>query len=161
MPTTQSTTRRLGKPLASIALLAGLAACGSSDPSGTSPSTTPTTPTTPGQSTVTVSPPHDFAEAKQVTVVQSGGLKPIRKTFVFAMDRPAPDGFTRADVKAVLQAAGNPALKKPQPTPRDTCCDRYLYRISISYPDGTSTTFTTVEGAPTTPAASRLLSLAT
>jgi hypothetical protein len=107
-----------------------------------------------------MSPPHDFAAAEQVTVMQSGGLKPVNTTFVFARDKPAPHGFTRADVAAVLRAAADPSLKTPPPTPRDICCDRFMYRISISYPDGTSTTFVTVQGAPMTPAVSHLLALA-
>ncbi len=108
-----------------------------------------------------MTPPHDFAAAKQVTVRQSGGLKPVETTVVFAADQPPPDGFTEADVAAILKAAADPTLKTPPSTPRDTCCDRFVYRISISYPDGTSTTFTTVDGAPMTPAVSRLLALAT
>ncbi len=161
LTTRQLITRRLGKPLAAIALLAAVAACGSTDPSGTSPGTPPTTSTTSGHPTVTVSPPHDFTAARQVTVIQSGGLKPVKKTLVFAHGRAAPEGFTKADVQAVLQAAADPALKTAQPTPGDPCCDRYVYRVTISYPDGTSTTFTTVEGAATTPAAKNLLALAT
>jgi hypothetical protein len=152
-------TTRPGKTLAAVALLGALVACGSTDPSGTTPGSP--THTTPTHSTATMSPPHDFAAAKQVTVMQSGGLKPESKIFVFARDEPAPDGFTRADVADVLRAAADPSLKTPPATPRDTCCDRFMYRISISYPDGTSTTFVTVEGAPMTPAVRHLLSLAT
>lgn len=147
-----------------MALVAGLAlpllaACGEADPSGTTPGTTqtPTRTTQPGQ---TMTPPHDFPAAERVTVLRSGGLKPAPRSLVFALDRPAPDGFTRADVAAVLRAAADPALKGPMPTPRDICCDQFVYRVSIAYPDGTSTTFTTVDGAPTSPAVKHLVSLA-
>ena len=109
LTTTRCTSQRLGKALAAAGLLAALAACGSADSSGTTPDSP--TPSTPSHSTVTVSPPHDFPAAKQVTVIQSGGLKPVNKTFVFAADKPAPDGFSRADVAAVLRAAADPALK--------------------------------------------------
>jgi hypothetical protein len=155
-------TRGIGKTLGVVALLSALAACGSAEPSGTAPSTKPTVPSvTVTSPPPTMTPPHDFAAARQVTVMRSGGLKPVKETLVFAMDKPAPDGFTRADVAAVLEAAAAPALKTPPSPPRDTCCDRYVYRVAIAYPDGTTSTFTTVDGASTTPAVTRLLALAT
>ena len=149
-------------PLATVALLGALAACGSTDPAGTSPTASaPTLSATPPTTTggETMSPPHDPAAAEQVTVVQTGGLKPVHKTLVFALDRPSPDGFSRDDVRAVLRAAADPELETAPPTPRDACCDRYLYRITIAYPDGSSTAFTTVEGASTSPAITHLLNL--
>jgi hypothetical protein len=107
---------------------------------------------------VTVSPPHDFALADQVTVRKSGGLKPVREELVFAADKRAPRGFTQHDVQAILAAAADPDLKTV-PTPRDICCDQYLYRVTIVYPDTTSTTFTAVRGVGNSPAVEHLLTL--
>jgi hypothetical protein len=165
--TTRASTRWLRSTFAA-ALLGGLVACGSADPSaskatgassttGTTSSTTTLSPSTPG----TLSPPHDFPAATKVTVVQSGGLKPVTVTHVFVPGQPSPRGFSPADVAAVLKAAADPALKTPPEPPSNSCCDRFVYRVTIRYPDGTSTTFTTVGGAPTSRAVTRLLSLAT
>ncbi len=154
MTTMPCTNTKHGIALAAFTLLATLAACGSTDPSTHPPDTTRE------HSVGSATSPHDFAAARQVTVVQSGGLGVVRHRFVFAMDQPPPDGFTRADVAAVLAAAANPTLKLAQPDPGNSCCDRYVYRVSIVYRDGTTTSFTTVDGGPTTPAAAHLLDLA-
>jgi hypothetical protein len=97
---------------------------------------------------MTMSPPHDFAMAQQVTVVRSGGLRGERTTYVFADDRKPPRGFSRADVTAVLKAAADPMLKRDHSSPGGSCCDRYVYRVTIMLPDGTSSTQVAVEGNP-------------
>lgn len=152
-------TKRPTRTLAAVALLAAVAACGSADPSATSPSTTPTHSTQSSDGGVTVSPPHDFPAAQQVTVRVSGGLRPVDQTLVFATDQPAPEGFTTKDVAAVLRAAADPELKDPPSEPGDTCCDMYIYRVTISYPDGTSSSFTAVRGAGSSDAVQQLLSM--
>ena len=94
-----------------------------------------------------MTPPHDFPAAKQVTVVRSGGLKPSRITTVFAADRPPPEGFSAADVAAVLRAAADPALKSaPSTAPTAPCCDQYTYRVTVLYPDSTSLVFSLTQG---------------
>jgi len=149
-------TTTTSKTLAAFALLAAVAAGGSTDPSGTTPSGSPP------HSTASVMTPRDVAAARQVTVVRSGGLRPVRVTLVFANDKPAPEGFTRAEVAAVLKAAADPELKTQPPTkPGNTCCDLYLYRVSIAWPDGTSAAFTAVDGGSSPPALAHLLTLAT
>lgn len=93
-------------------------------------------------------------------MMRGGGLRPQRLTRVFAPDRPPPAGFTRTDVDAVLKAAGNPALRAvPTTTPGNTCCDLYVYRITVTWEDDTSSSFTTVDGATDPAPLRRLLSL--
>lgn len=158
-------TQRSVHVLAAVALLAGAVACGSDSPSQGSPSATPphsthSTDSGGGGGGATVTPPHDFPAAQQVTIMRSGGLKPGKQTLVFAMDRPAPRGFTERDVAAVLKAAADPELKDPPSDPGNTCCDMYVYRVTISYPDGTSSTFSAVQGTGASPAVDQLIALA-
>jgi hypothetical protein len=148
-------TTTVKRTLAALVLLAGVAACGSTDPSGTTPSGPPTTSTGP-----VATPPHDFAMARSVTMIRSGGLMGGKTTVVFAAHRPPPDGFTATDVTAVLRAASSPLLKtRPDPTPTNICCDRYVYLVTITWPDGTSDTLTTLDGSPQSPALTHLLRL--
>jgi hypothetical protein len=159
--TTRRTTGRLIGALATGALLATVAACGSDDPAGTTTTVTPphtSATSTGGHGGMTATPPHDFAAAQQVTVRVSGGLKPVQRTVVFADDQPPPRGFSKHDVATVLQAAADPELKTV-PTPRDICCDQFLYRVTITYPDTTSTTFTAVLGVGNPAAVQHLLDL--
>lgn len=79
--------------------------------------------------------------------MRSGGLKGGRSTWVFDADRPPPAGFSRADVQDILQAAGNPALRSmPAQSPGNPCCDRYVYLVTIRYPDGATRSFHAVDG---------------
>jgi hypothetical protein len=95
----------------------------------------------------TVNPPHDFAMARQVTVIRSGGIQGGKSTFVFALDRTPPRGFTTADVTDILKAAADPMLKQVGATPPgDTCCDRYVYHLTVEYPDGSTDSYSAVEG---------------
>lgn len=155
-------TMTMTKMLAAAALVLGLAACGTADPGGTTPSTSAaTTPSTAAPSEpATTPPPDDVAAARKVTMLRGGGLRPAPLTRVFALDRPPPHGFSRTDVTAVLKAAGAPALRRmPPTTPANTCCDLYIYRITVTWRDDTSTTFTTVDGAADPAPLDRLLSL--
>jgi hypothetical protein len=83
-----------------------------------------------------------------VALHRTGGLKPITVNRVFAADAKPPAGFDAADVDAVLAAASrfSDADVQVSPVPMDTCCDRYTYEVTISYADGTSKSFSTIDG---------------
>ena len=98
--------------------------------------------------------------ASQVTVVRSGGLRGDRTTYVFALHRSPPPGFTEAEVRAVLKAAADPALKNLGPThPGNSCCDQYVYRLTVVLPDGTSRSYGAVQGSQQPASLSQLLDL--
>jgi hypothetical protein len=143
------------RTIATLALLAGLAACGTADTSGTANPGSPSDSTTP-----VATPPHDFAQAKAVTLVRSGGIRGGTDTWRFAADQPPPNGFSKADLAAILTAAADPDLKsQTESSPGNPCCDRYLYRVTVTWPDGTSRTFATVDGESRTPELAKLLHL--
>jgi hypothetical protein len=86
--------------------------------------------------------------ARQVTVIRSGGIRGGEATFVFALDHAPPQGFTSSDVKAVLKAAADPMLKQVTTTPPGTtCCDRYTYQLTVKYPDGSTHSYSAVQGS--------------
>lgn len=78
----------------------------------------------------------------------SGGLKPTDQTWVYAVDEPPPSGHTRAEVSTVLEAASDPELidAELEPMPKDQCCDRQSYRITVEWDDGSSRTYETLDG---------------
>ena len=91
------------------------------------------------------------SESKQavtVTFHRSGGLDPVNETFVFSADRPAPFGHSEAEVDDVLEAASDPALINADlvPMPKNQCCDRQSYRVTIVWDDGSSRTYDTIDG---------------
>ncbi|MEJ7629786.1 MAG: protealysin inhibitor emfourin [Nocardioidaceae bacterium] len=148
--------------LAAAALVAVLAACGSTTSPGTTPSSPPPTgsPTTSPPVTPTATAPREPAPAREVTLMRGGGLRPVRLHRVFALDSLPPAGFTRTEVAAVLKAAGDPALRALRSTtPGETCCDLYVYRVTVTWQDDKSTTFTTVDGAADPPPLHHLLAL--
>lgn len=67
---------------------------------------------------------------------------------VFSAGEPPPSGYDDADVNTVMAAARAfvAADEDVSPVPRDTCCDRYTYRVTLGYADGTSKSFTAVDG---------------
>ena len=96
----------------------------------------------------------------EVTLQRSGGLKPMDVTRVFAADQPPPEDFTRADVERVLSVAQTVVDEDVtvDDLPRNTCCDRYTYQVTITTADGTSRTYATIDGVSVPREFARLLS---
>lgn len=92
-------------------------------------------------------------EATKVVYEQSGGVAGIHVRVVVAASKPPPPGFTEEKVAAVLDAASNPALRRLQmtPLPKDTCCDRFGYDVTVTWADGSSRAFTTLSGVDQPP----------
>jgi hypothetical protein len=110
--------------------------------------------TRPGTTHTTGSP---GGEVSAVSVVREGGLKGGRVRRTFSLHRAPPPGHTRADVRAALRVAATPELARiVLPTPASRCCDRYRFLITITYANGATKHFSTVEGEPW-PAAFRAL----
>jgi hypothetical protein len=129
---------RLFATLVCVLVLAG---CGSTadqaaDSSANGHSATRSTPQASGDAVVSVS------------LRRSGGLKPVAVSRVFSAGHAPPQGFSKTDVDKVLRAAQAfvSAAPKIRPVPANVCCDRYLYIVSIELADGTSRTFTSVDG---------------
>jgi hypothetical protein len=145
--------RRVAAPAA--ALLIGLLAatgCGAADPDdgGTGDATvTESGPsTTPSGSTGSTSSSDAASQAVSLTYHKTGGLRPTDETLLYSEDGPRPDGVTAAEVDQVLTAASNPELRDLQlePMPKYPCCDLQEYTVTISYADGSSESFRTVDG---------------
>jgi hypothetical protein len=101
--------------------------------------------TSPAASTSATTPPDRVAS---VLLRRSGGLKPIPVTRVFTAGEAPPKGYTAADLARVLRAAQAlvDAHQKIRPLPAITCCDRYLYSVSIVLADGTTRSYSAVDG---------------
>lgn len=136
------------RPLRSIAglaltLLLLTVGCGSADsnpPVGASGGTsTESTSTTPGTSRM---------QAVSVVYRRSGGIRPTTVNFVYAANREAPVGASSADVQDILAAASDPQLRNVEltPVPKNTCCDRQEYVVLITYADGSTKSFRTLDG---------------
>jgi hypothetical protein len=55
-------------------------------------------------------------------------------------------------VRHALRAASAPGLARTElPTPTSWCCDRYRFRITIRYANGSTKRFSTVDGEPWPP----------
>lgn len=154
-----------------VLLVVLTAGCGSarpgSDPVAPAPMSNAhrTVPTTPSSTLTSTSPlprgPQSYGPpARSVVLHRTGGLKPVELTRVFAMNRPPPKGFSRDDVKRVLEAAAVPELRPVAmtPGPSGTCCDFYSYRIVITLTDGSRVSFVT-DGRNAPPMVARLLRL--
>jgi hypothetical protein len=91
--------------------------------------------------------------ATAVSVIRSGGLKGGRVAIVYKDGTRPPKGKTAADVRQALRAASDPALLPIRLVPPDNpCCDRYEYVITITYVNGSTKHFSTVDGEPWPPA---------
>jgi hypothetical protein len=136
-----NTTLRLLVTLLCVAVLCG---CASSNPSG-SGGPPASDDTTTAKSTPTAAADERVAA---VSFRRSGGLKPVQVTRVFKADSAPPQGFSKADVAAVLRAAQAlvSADAKVRPLPKNTCCDKYEYSVSIVLSDGSTRTYQTVDG---------------
>ncbi len=79
---------------------------------------------------------------------RTGGIRPTTVNLVYAANREAPAGTSSADVQDILSAASNPQLRNVEltPVPKNTCCDRQEYVVLITYADGTTTSFRTLDG---------------
>ncbi len=93
-----------------------------------------------------------------VTYQKSGGAG-INESSHYALHEPPPDGVSRAEVMAVLRAASHPALRTLEmtPLPADQCCDRFSYVVTITWKDGTSRTYESLDGVEQPPAFYRFL----
>ncbi len=92
-------------------------------------------------------------EVAAVRVVRDGGLKGGRVQRTFSRDGAPPSGRTAADVRDALRVAAAPELAHiVLPKPASRCCDRYRFRITITYANGATRHFSTVEGEPWPPA---------
>jgi hypothetical protein len=136
---------RMAAASAAVALLAG---CGSGAGGGGGP-----------ERQASSSRPDGGSEVVAVSLHRSGGLKPLPVTRVFAENRPPPHGYTQADVDAALAAAdafvrSGADVGKP---PQNTCCDRYTYVVTLTFGDGTSSSYSTVDGVDEPASFERLL----
>lgn len=140
-------------PLIAVVVVALTAGCGSADsdpatggPTVTQSSTEASSPADPGATTSG----SDRGETQAVTVSfrRSGGLKPTETQLVYSADSPPPAGTTKSEVASVLQAASDPELQAADmtPVPKDTCCDRQEYSVTITYADGSSESFRSLDG---------------
>jgi hypothetical protein len=133
------------RPVTAAALVLVLAACGSDD-SGSDSGNAPA-PSSSGSSASTTPTPADETVAS-VMLRRSGGLKgePLDRAFV--VGHAPPQGFTAAEQEEVI--AGAQQLVDAEITlpdvPDNTCCDRYTYVVVIGFADGTSTTYTALDG---------------
>jgi hypothetical protein len=142
-----------------VAVLALTAACGSEESSPQAGTDTASTHTSSG--TTSTSAGDGETQAVQVVLRRTGGLRPTQLTLVYAADTPPPGNATEADVHDVLAAASNPALHDADMTrvPKNTCCDRQFYSVTITYADGSTRTFSTLDGLQQPKVFERLLSM--
>lgn len=88
-----------------------------------------------------------------VSVVREGGLKGGRVQRTFSLHGAPPPGHTSADVRDALRVAAAPELARiVLVTPASECCDRYRFLITITYANGATKHFSTVDGEPWPPA---------
>ena len=131
--------------LSLVLAAAAVAGCAAQDPSG-GPSDRPTRTSSSGPTT---SPEQQSSkQAVSVTFRLSGGLEPTDETVVFAAGESLPSGRTKGEVRGVLESASDPELVDVdmEPMPKDQCCDRQTYVISIRWDDGSSRTYTSIDG---------------
>ena len=127
---------RLVPVLAAVSVLAIVSACGSDSSDGSTGGPTKTVET------------GDIARVVSVSVHQSGGLKPTDETRVFSEDGKPPAGFTPQDVDKVLHSAALLAASSvTQPRlPQGMCADCYQYAITLTFADGSATSYTVTGG---------------
>lgn len=121
-----------------------LSSCGSDTSAATGPGHSSGTTTT--TSTSAAKPAGD--RVASVVLRRSGGLKPTPVTRVFTAGEAPPKGYTAADLARVLRAAQAlvDSNQKLRPLPANTCCDRYVYSVSIKLADGTTRSYSSVDG---------------
>lgn len=136
--------RNIARILATVSVLVVVSACGtdSGGDDGTASSNSQSS-TSPDESS------DDSGSAVvSVSLHRTGGLKPVTVNRVFSADTAPPPGYDEGDVTAALAAASNFTRAGIQvtPVPSNTCCDRYTYDVTITYADGSSKRFTTIDG---------------
>jgi hypothetical protein len=137
----------VARVVAAVSVLAVVAACGSDSSDGSAAGPTKTVET------------GDIARVVSVSVHQSGGLKPTDETRVFSEDGKPPAGFTQQDVDKALHTAALLAastVTKPR-LPQGMCADCYEYAITLTFADGSTTSYTVTGGVPQPKLLSELL----
>jgi len=127
---------RVAPVLAAVSVLVLVSACGSDDGGGSAGGPTKTVET------------GDIARVVSVSVHQTGGLKPTDETRVFSEDGEPPAGFTQHDVDQALHTAALLAastVTKPR-LPMGVCADCYEYAITLTFADGSTTSYTVTGG---------------
>jgi hypothetical protein len=130
--------KAIARTLAAVSVLMVVSACGSGssdDAGGASEHSGPAASS-------------DAARVVSVSVHQTGGLKPTDQLRVFSEDAKPPTGFTRHDVDEALHVAARLAasdIATPR-LPQGTCADCYEYAITLTFADGSSTSYTVTGG---------------
>ena len=126
---------RVAPVIAAVSMLAVLSAC-ASDGGGSAGGPTKSVET------------GDIARVVSVSVHQTGGLKPTDETRVFSEDGKPPAGFTQQDVDQALQTAALLAASTvTQPRlPMGVCADCYEFAITLTFADGSTTSYTVTGG---------------
>ncbi|HSS68105.1 MAG TPA: hypothetical protein VLK34_06100 [Nocardioidaceae bacterium] len=138
---------RLAPILAVVSALSLVSACGSDSSDGSASAPTKTVET------------GDIARVVSVSVHKSGGLKPTDETRVFSEDGKPPTGYSQQDVDNALHAAALLAASPvTQPRlPQGMCADCYQYTITLTFADGSSTSYNVTGGIQQPPLLSALL----
>ncbi|MEV4510949.1 hypothetical protein AB0K00_18500 [Dactylosporangium sp. NPDC049525] len=84
--------------------------------------------------------PVPFGSATRIVLDRSGGF--AGKQDAFVVDRTTVGG------KRALRMAGSPSFRwlRSSYQPKNPCCDRYAYRVTVSFRGGARKTVTTVQG---------------
>jgi hypothetical protein len=139
---------RVAPAMAAVSVLVVLSACGSDSSGGSAGGPTKTVET------------GDIARVVSVSVHQSGGLKPTDETRVFSENGKPPAGYTQQDVDNALHTAALLAASTDT-TPRlpmGVCADCYEYAITLTFADGSTTSYTVAGGVQQPRLLSELLS---
>ncbi|MEU4426967.1 hypothetical protein AB0F81_40620 [Actinoplanes sp. NPDC024001] len=85
-------------------------------------------------------------QAHSISVVRTGGIHGGLSSFALS------GGGTRHATE-VLRLASSPAFRalRPRYVPKNTCCDRYLYRVAVGYTSGRTKKVVALESTPGTP----------
>lgn len=114
-----------------------------------------------GPSTDSDTSPAPDARAVSVRYEHSGGLAGEPTTVAVSAGAPPPAGYTRAEVRRILDVASNPDLARArmEPLPEDICCDRFAYRVTVRWSDGSVRSFESLDGLEQPQPYIRLVSL--
>jgi hypothetical protein len=122
--------------MVAVSVLTVLSACGSGGGGGSAAGPTKSVET------------GDIARVVSVSVHQTGGLKPTDETRVFSEDGKPPAGYTQHDVERALHTAALLAastVTRPR-LPMGVCADCYEYAITLTFADGSTTSYTVTGG---------------
>jgi hypothetical protein len=130
--------KAIARVLAAVSVLAIVSACGSDSGDSSDGAGGPTKTVETG----------DIARVVSVSVHQTGGLKPTDELRVFSEDGNPPSGYTERDVEKALHVAALLAasdVTKPR-LPQGMCADCYQYAITLTFADGSTTSYTVTGG---------------